>query len=420
MIHSIFLINNSGDIFLEKHYKSVIPKTVCDYFFDEVAKASSPENVQPVIQTPNHIIISVYRAQIHFVAVCRSEVPPLFVIEFLHRVADIVKDYFEDVTETIIKDNVVLVYELLDEMLDNGFPLATEPNILKELIRPPTLFRTITDAMSGKNTNVSASLPTGQLSNIPWRRIGVRYANNEAYFDVIEELDAIVDRSGNVVMSDVAGRIDCLIKLSGMPDLTLTFVNSRLLEDVSLHPCIRFRRFDNDRALSFIPPDGSFRLMSYRAGGGGGGHGQMIPLTLRHTIQFREAASRLEISLSPRPVSGKVVDEVAVQVTFPRSVTNVSLTPSVGKYTFDSASRTLTWNVGKLEPQKFPSIKGPIILQTGAPVPDCNPTILVNFSISGWTVSGLRVNRLDLMGEKYKPFKGVKYVTRAGKLEFRT
>lgn len=42
------------------------------------------------------------------------------------------------------------------------------------------------------------TLPTGQLSNIPWRRAGVKYTNNEAYFDVIEEIDAIIDKSGKV------------------------------------------------------------------------------------------------------------------------------------------------------------------------------------------------------------------------------
>lgn len=39
-------------------------------------------------------------------------------------------------------------------------------------------------------------------------------------------------------------QIDCLIKLSGMPDLTLSFVNPRLLDDVSFHPCVRFKRWE--------------------------------------------------------------------------------------------------------------------------------------------------------------------------------
>lgn len=46
------------------------------------------------------------------------------------------------------------------------------------------------------SSNVGDKLPTGQLSSIPWRRAGVKYTNNEAYFDVIEEIDAIVDKSG--------------------------------------------------------------------------------------------------------------------------------------------------------------------------------------------------------------------------------
>jgi AP-3 complex subunit mu len=38
---------------------------------------------------------------------------------------------------------------LLDEMLDNGFPLATEVNILKELIKPPNMFRKVANLVTG-------------------------------------------------------------------------------------------------------------------------------------------------------------------------------------------------------------------------------------------------------------------------------
>ena len=75
-----------------------------------------------------------------------TEVPPLFVVEFLHRVADTFEDYFNDTSESTIKDNYVVVYELLDEMLDNGFPLATEANILKELIKPPNMLRDVVNS----------------------------------------------------------------------------------------------------------------------------------------------------------------------------------------------------------------------------------------------------------------------------------
>lgn len=55
--------------------------------------------------------------------------------------------------------------------------------------------------------SVSATLPTGQLSNVPWRRSGVKYTNNEAYFDVTEEVDAIIDKAGGTVAAEIQGYV---------------------------------------------------------------------------------------------------------------------------------------------------------------------------------------------------------------------
>ena len=215
---------------MEKHWKSVITRSICDYFFDAQKKAitkynqDNPSstsikkdlNLPIVVSTPQHFhLIHIYRYEIYFVAVTNCEVSPLFVIEFLHRVIDIIVDYFGDCTEQLIKEQYVVIYELLDEMLDNGYPFATESNILKELIKPPNLLRTIANTVTGR-TNVSNTLPSGQLSNVPWRRSSVKYTNNEAYFDVMEELDAIIDKNGLVVSAEIQGYIDCAIKLSGM------------------------------------------------------------------------------------------------------------------------------------------------------------------------------------------------------------
>jgi len=303
-------------------------------------------------------------------------------------------------------------------MLDNGFPLAMEANILKELIKPPNILRTLADSVTGKSTTVSSTLPTGQLSNVPWRRTGVKYTNNEAYFDIIEEIDAIIDRSGSTVFAEIQGYVDCLIKLSGMPDLTLSFVNPRLLDDVSFHPCVRFKRWESERILSFVPPDGNFRVISYHIGAQ---NLVAIPVYLRHSISYKEgSAGRLDITLGPKQTMGKVVENVVLEIPFPKSVLNVTLTPTQGKYSFDPTTKIMSWDVGRIDTTKLPNIKGTINLQSGAPIPDSNPTISVQFSINQLAVSGIKVNRLDMYGEKYKPFKGVKYVTKAGKFQVRT
>ncbi|XP_009697299.1 PREDICTED: AP-3 complex subunit mu-1-like, partial [Cariama cristata] len=80
----------------------------------------------------------------------------------------------------------------------------------------------------------------------------------------------------------------------------------------------------------------------------------------------------------------------------------------------------LTWDVGKITPQKLPNLKGIVNLQSGAPKPEENPSLNIQFKIQQLAISGLKVNRLDMYGEKYKPFKGVKYITKAGKFQVRT
>lgn len=226
----------------------------------------------PVIATPHYYLITVQRDSVSLVAACKQEVPPLFVIEFLHRVVDTFQDYFGDCSESVIKDNYVVVYELLDEMLDNGFPLATESNILKELIKPPNILRTIANTVTGKSKcvcfpfslcnlspsstsssscSVSTILPSGQLSAIPWRRSGVRYTNNEAYFDVIEEVDAIIDKSGSTVFAEIQGHVSCQAMFTyASINLAFFFLVDRLLHqavwhagsDVVLHESTPLRR----------------------------------------------------------------------------------------------------------------------------------------------------------------------------------
>lgn len=106
----------------------------------------------------------------------------------------------------------------------------------------------------------------------------------------------------------------------------------------------------------------------------------------------------------------------------PKTVLNVNLVSNQGKYSFDSVSKLLVWEAGKMDQQQgrgSPAIKGSIVLQSGAPIPDSNPNIFIKFNVSQFAISGLKVNRLDMYGEKYKPFKGVKYLTKAGNFQVR-
>lgn len=87
-----------------------------------------------------------------------------------------------------------------------------------------------------------------------------------------------VNANGNVIRSEILGAVKMKCYLSGMPELRLG-LNDKVMfestgrtsrgkaiemEDVKFHQCVRLSRFENDRTISFIPPDGEFELMSYR------------------------------------------------------------------------------------------------------------------------------------------------------------
>ena len=54
------------------------------------------------------------------------------------------------------------------------------------------------------------------------------------------------------------------------------------------------------------------------------------------------------------------VEKVVVEIPFPKSVLNVTLTPNQGKYSFDPVTKVMSWDVGKIEPAKLPNIRGSV------------------------------------------------------------
>ena len=125
MIQSFFLLNNTGEVLIEKHWRGVTSRSVCDFFWDEVNKYETKEEMPPVVATSKFYLISIYRDDVFLLVTSSGETNPLSAMEFLHRVFDIMEEYFGNVEEATIKENFATVYQLLEEMMDFGYPLTT-------------------------------------------------------------------------------------------------------------------------------------------------------------------------------------------------------------------------------------------------------------------------------------------------------
>lgn len=89
------------------------------------------------------------------------------------------------------------VSQLLEETLDSGgHPLTTSPNALRDIVLPPSLLNKVLSVAGVPGLATPLVGPQPFASPIPWRKAGVRYNNNEIYFDVVETLEAIVNKYG--------------------------------------------------------------------------------------------------------------------------------------------------------------------------------------------------------------------------------
>ena len=486
MIQSIFILSPTGEVLIERHFRGVTSRSVCDYFWDRASVSVNHhgglstttslltneeqqlllplhESVLPVMEVPESehgtvYIISILRDGLSYLAVLPSEVSPLMILEFLHRVADIFVDYFgSPADESAIKDNFSTVYQLLEEMVDYGWPLTTEPNALKAMIRPPSVMSKLQSVVFS-NTSVSDELPRGTISNIPWRAAGVTYSQNEIYLDIVEEIDAIVDAvTGNLVSSDVSGSIQCQSHLSGVPDLLLTFNDPSLIDDWSFHPCVRYSRFENEQVVSFVPPDGNFQLMRYSINAERRSnfsppldcHSQWnvtkpdnaftLPETTTITTQpATESSAKLMVQMQVKSLSSliksasrtvgglrTVIEDVAVTIPLPKQVRTAQFQVSMGSIVYDEAGKIAKWTLGKMADDASMTraqLTADLKLNQRKPNKDDeirSPNLSLHWKIPLTSVSGLSVSGLSVSGEAYRPYKGVRNITKSGLYQVR-
>lgn len=63
---------------------------------------------------------------------------------------------------------------------------------------------------------------------------------------------------------------------------------------MKFHQCVRLSRFENDRTISFVPPDGEFELMSYRL------NTQVKPLIWIESSIEKHSHSRVEYMIKAK------------------------------------------------------------------------------------------------------------------------
>lgn len=358
----------------------------------------------------------------------------MLILAFLYKLVSVLKSYFNEVEEESIKDNFSITYELLDEVLDHGYPQITESSILHEYIKN-----------EAQKLTVDKVLPSSAVTNlVSWRREGIKYPKNEVFLDVIEKVNLILAANGTVVRSEILGTLKMKSLLSGMPELRLGLNDRALLdavnkeraqrpgsakpvsfrpvdlEDVRFHQCVRLARFDADRTISFIPPDGEFELMSYRMSAQ-----HIKPLIAVEATVTNHTESKLEFTVKAKSQFKvrSVANGVEILIPVPPDVQRPNFRVSLGSAKYHPDKEGIVWSISQFEAMKEAMMTASFSLPSVAADQRDHfkrRPVQVKFEIPYFVVSGLTVRYLRITEKSgYAAMPWVRHITQNGDYEIR-
>ena len=331
------------------------------------------------------------------------------------QLVDLVRSYCSgDFGEEVVKGNFLLILELLDDVLDHGYPQLTDPAVMKSLIFQKAGF--VTEAARRRRAAEAQSSTLQVTGAVGWRKDGLRYKKNEVYLDVVETVNVLMSAQGGVLRADVAGRIMMKAFLTGMPDIKLG-LNDKL-EDVAFHPCVNLGRFNAEQVVSFVPPDGEFELAKYRCTEG-------VELPFKATALVTEQGrTRMEVTVKVKATFSASLwaTNAVVAVPVPPQTARATFQLSAGRAKYDPKRGALVWKLKRFSGESEHTLAASVELIATAKErkPWGRPPLALSFQIPMFSASGVRVQYLKVWEKSgYKVDKWVRKLTKSGDYSIR-
>lgn len=347
--------------------------------------------------------LHVRRGDTWIVAVSRRDTNPALVFEFIYRFASVSEAYLGGTfSEAFVRRHDVILYELLDEMIDFGYPQTSDLDTLQILVDPDTEIPELTSITSQVTGNTS------------WRRADIKHSKNECYLDVVETLNLVSTMDGEILRSSVDGKVMMKAYLSGMPECQVGLNNEHRpdhtqgvqetgirLSDCSFHHCVNLDLYEHVGEIRFVPPNGEFELMTYRA-----------DADIHNPLQVIASVNTSDthvysITLIANVVNTLQVSNISVYLPVSPPDGKAYCTTSMGKARFEIGENAVIWRIPRLSG----GTKATLSMEVASAL---TASILVDFNVLMYCASGLAIRYLKVKEESgYRSIKWVRYLTRA-------
>jgi AP-1 complex subunit mu len=423
-ISAIYFLDRKGRVIIFRNYRGEVDQDISEGFIDEVLELDEA-NMKPAFTIDNVHYVWIKHQNIYLVAVGKRNINVALIFSFLYKLKDILIDHFNILEEETVKDNFVTIYELLDEVIDHGYPQTTESKILKDFIMIESNKKT-------KDNKDNLALTSTMTNTVSWRKEGIKYNNNEAWLDVIEKVDELISSNGNVLSSQINGKVIMKSYLTGMPRVTVGLndkivlqslgkdtTNSIEVDDLKFHQCVNKKKYENERIIEFIPPDGEFELMSYR-----------LDMSIKPLISCKveiknHSETRIEYLVKAKTnfKNRSVANNVSIYIPVPLDIQNATFKTTSGSVVYLSDREDLLWFIKRFEGQceldMACSFQVPTV-RIDDPNKHLKRPIQISFEIPYFTVSGFQVRYMKIVEKSgYEAVPWVRYFTRNGEYNIR-
>lgn len=423
MISSFWLLNVRGTPLVSRDYRGdVAPSALANFIRrvitgdDEAACGYST----PIFEINSVVYAYISTPQHYFVATSSRDSNCFVMIEFLNQFNNVLTSYFDKITDEVIRDNLSLVYELLDEVLDYGYPQTMESTVLKEYITGKN-YGALADRANAKKREEVTAAPPAVTGIVSWRKEGIKYRKNEVFLDVLEDVTMVINQEGRTLSGFIKGAMKMQSHLSGMPQLKLglnervrfdsafadnTTPNSQEqkkkdnidLEDIKLHQCVSLNKFEQDRSITFIPPDGDSQLMGYRINTSD--MKTIIMCTVQET-NARGSGINFIVKLTTNFRERNIAKDIVVRVPVPSDADSPEFNTNTGIAKYKPALQCVEWNIKQLPGKQT------VTLQASFGLPTCRvetedvmaytkKPITVSFQMPYFSLSGIQVRYLKI------------------------
>jgi len=372
---------------------------------------------------------------LYFVFTSKDNLSPSFAHELLVRLTKLFKDYCGVLSEESIRTNFILIYELLDEILDFGYTQGTSTELLKAYVfNEPVVVATGKDRFKIPDLNPKTTPSTAvdkPITFLQGKKGKKGKRKNEIFVDIYERISITFNSNGYILNSSIDGTIQMKSYLAGNPELKLA-LNEELvigkgsgaggsygaveIDDCNFHECVKLDDFDSQRILSFVPPDGEFVVMNYRITGDFRTPFRIFPFFELVSPYKIELIVKIRADIPDQNYGGNVLVQFPVPKCTSSAVTELGVGVVGQASEYEQKDRRIVWKIKKFAGGTEQTLRTKITLSQSSTAgirKEIGP-ISMQFEIPMYNPSNLQVRYLRILeNANYNPYRWVRYVTRS-------